>query len=56
MYFLGRRYDGNGDLDDWWTYSSAQSFRQMSDCLVRQYNQTMVPQVNKTVREAINTV
>ena len=47
---IGRRYDGKGDLDDWWTYSSEQSFNRMSNCLVNQYSNTMVPLIHKKVR------
>ncbi|XP_061684047.1 neprilysin-like isoform X3 [Syngnathoides biaculeatus] len=34
---IGRKYDKNGDLKDWWTEDSAQRFLELSACIVDQY-------------------
>uniref|UniRef100_A0A3Q2YK44 Neprilysin n=1 Tax=Hippocampus comes TaxID=109280 RepID=A0A3Q2YK44_HIPCM len=34
---IGRKYDKNGDLKDWWTEDSAQRFLALSACIVDQY-------------------
>lgn len=34
----GRKYDGEGNLTDWWTESDAAKFKERSDKLVAQYN------------------
>lgn len=33
----GRKYDGNGNLRDWWTDADAAAFEQRAVCLVNQY-------------------
>lgn len=33
----GRRYDGSGNLRDWWTASDAKNFEQRADCVVQEY-------------------
>jgi putative endopeptidase len=33
----GRKFDGHGNLRDWWTPAAAQAFGQRADCLIRQY-------------------
>ena len=40
--FVGRRYDSDGELNDWWTSSSAAAFDRHSECFVDQYNQFQV--------------
>lgn len=34
----GRRFDGDGNLHDWWTVGDANAFRQRAERLVEQYN------------------
>lgn len=34
----GRKYDGEGNLKDWWTESDAKNFKERADKLVKQYN------------------
>jgi putative endopeptidase len=34
----GRRYDGAGNLRDWWTPEDAANFTQRADCIVNEYN------------------
>ena len=33
----GRRFDGNGNLANWWTTEDATQFKQMTDCEVNEY-------------------
>lgn len=35
----GRKYDGNGNLRDWWTEADAAAFAERANALVAQYNQ-----------------
>jgi endothelin-converting enzyme/putative endopeptidase len=34
----GRRYDGSGNLRDWWTPEDAANFTERADCIVNEYN------------------
>ena len=38
----GRFFDGDGNLQDWWSNGTAAEFLQRTDCLVKQYNQFAV--------------
>jgi putative endopeptidase len=38
----GRKYDGNGNLRDWWTEADAEAFAERAGKLVEQYNQIEV--------------
>jgi endothelin-converting enzyme/putative endopeptidase len=33
----GRKFDGNGNLSDWWTTDDAKKFEAMTDCEVKEY-------------------
>ncbi len=33
----GRRYDGQGNLRDWWTATDAKNFEKRADCVVKEY-------------------
>ncbi len=42
----GRRYDGQGNLRDWWTPADAKNFETRADCVVKEYGGfTPVPNV-----------
>jgi predicted metalloendopeptidase len=34
----GRRYDGDGNLRDWWTKQDADEFKHRADCIVNEYS------------------
>jgi endothelin-converting enzyme/putative endopeptidase len=34
----GRKFDGNGNLSDWWTAADLKQFEQKTDCLVKEYD------------------
>ncbi|XP_038075378.1 membrane metallo-endopeptidase-like 1 [Patiria miniata] len=46
---MGRGFDKNGDLDEMWTEESADGFRRETNCLVEQYSNFVVKQVNRKV-------
>lgn len=35
----GKKFDGKGNLSDWWTADDTKAFEAKTDCLVNQYNQ-----------------
>lgn len=35
---LGRKYDKNGNLDQWWSNSSVTAFNEKTQCMIDQYN------------------
>ena len=39
----GRKFDGNGNLADWWTPSDAKKFEEKTDCEVKEYSEFTVP-------------
>lgn len=34
----GRKFDGNGNLSDWWTTEDAKKYEAMTDCVVKEYS------------------
>ncbi len=40
LYFswTGRKYDKNGNLDQWWSNSSVTAFNEKTQCMIEQYN------------------
>ncbi|XP_022104192.1 endothelin-converting enzyme 1-like isoform X2 [Acanthaster planci] len=46
---MGRRFDKNGDMSEMWTEASAQGFRRETNCLLEQYGNFTVEQVNRKV-------
>lgn len=36
--FSGRKYDKNGNLDQWWSNSSVTAFNEKTQCMIDQYN------------------
>ena len=34
----GRKYGGEGDLEDWWSKDTADKFKHHTECLVEQYD------------------
>ncbi len=38
----GRQFDGNGNLDDWWSPEDAKKFEEKADCEVKEYNSFVV--------------
>ena len=42
MSFLGRLFDKNGNVKDWWSLLSKLDFEERTECLVKQYNNYQV--------------
>lgn len=45
----GRQYDKNGNRVPWWSNSTIDQFNQRKQCIIDQYNNYTVPQINKHV-------
>ena len=43
----GRKYDKDGNLKDWWTEQDAQKFTERAACIVKQYGEYKVGDVNQ---------
>ncbi|XP_078346187.1 endothelin-converting enzyme 1-like isoform X2 [Oculina patagonica] len=50
----GRLFDKNGNVNDWWSYSSTQNFLERAICLVNQYNNYEVFGKNIEGQQTIN--
>lgn len=38
VFQTGRKYDSNGNLDQWWSNSSITAFTEKTQCMIDQYN------------------
>ena len=38
LVILGRNFDKNGNLRDWWSSDAASEFKEKAKCLVNQYS------------------
>lgn len=38
FFWTGRKYDKNGNLDQWWSNSSVTAFNEKTQCMIDQYN------------------
>ncbi|XP_048750063.2 neprilysin-1-like [Ostrea edulis] len=43
----GRRYDGAGNLKQWWSNASVTNFKERADCMSKQYSSYTVEEANK---------
>ncbi|XP_050738565.1 neprilysin-2-like isoform X4 [Eriocheir sinensis] len=50
----GRQFDANGDLRDWWEKETKKKFLKKAECIIHQYGNYSVPEVNLNVN-GINT-
>ncbi|XP_008479985.1 neprilysin-2-like [Diaphorina citri] len=50
----GRQYDKDGNLVDWWAESTKEKFLKKVECIIEQYGNYSVPEVNMTLN-GINT-
>ncbi|XP_043270899.1 neprilysin-2-like [Venturia canescens] len=46
---MGKQYNENGNIFNWWTPSTEQNFTQRVQCLIEQYGNYTVPEVNQTL-------
>jgi len=42
---LGRKYDGNGVLKNWWTDVSLKKFKEKSQCVEEIYSEFPIPEL-----------
>ncbi|KAG0730217.1 Neprilysin-2 [Chionoecetes opilio] len=50
----GRQFNANGDLKDWWEESTKNKFLERAQCIINQYGNYTVPELNITLN-GINT-
>lgn len=48
-YLLGRQYDKNGDLLNWWGNSTETRFLERAQCIIDQYGNFTEPNTNLSV-------
>ena len=49
FYFgLGRQYNKDGDLEQWWEQDIIDNFKVKAQCIVDQYGRFLVPEANMT--------
>ena len=46
---LGRQYNKDGDLEQWWEQEIIDNFKEKAQCIVNQYDNFLVPEANMTV-------
>ena len=47
--YLGRQYNKDGDLEQWWAQNIIDNFKEKAQCIVDQYGTFLVPEANMTV-------
>lgn len=53
MHDLGRQYDKDGNLKQWWSDSVINRFKDKARCIIEQYNNYTVKEVGLNVRTLI---
>ena len=54
--FQGRQFDSNGELLDWWEPATKRQFLKGAECMIYQYGNYTVPEVDMKVRKARNSL
>ena len=49
LSFLGRQYDKDGNLHNWWTEEAETKFHERAQCLVDQYGSFVSPEAGLNV-------
>lgn len=52
--FVGRKYDKYGNMKEWWTNTTLQTFEEKIECFVKQYNNFTIEGVPSHVSIAIS--
>lgn len=52
-YYLGRQFDKDGNLIQWWDDIVIQKFKERAQCIIDQYNNYTVPGLNINVRKFV---
>lgn len=50
FFFSGRKFDLNGNLNQWWSNKSSLEFDKRTECFVNQYSNYYLPSINETVK------
>lgn len=50
----GRRFDGNGNLVDWWQKDTKDAYLKKTECIIYQYGNYTEPTTNKSLN-GVNT-
>ncbi|KAF5269286.1 hypothetical protein FQR65_LT02587 [Abscondita terminalis] len=50
----GRQFDKDGNLNDWWSQNTTDMFKEKAECIVRQYENYVYPEIGKKIN-GINT-
>ncbi|XP_072047168.1 membrane metallo-endopeptidase-like 1 [Amphiura filiformis] len=45
----GRKFDKDGNLKQWWSDESSENFNERAQCIIDQYSQYAMPEINKTL-------
>ncbi|CAG7827083.1 unnamed protein product, partial [Allacma fusca] len=51
----GRQFDADGNLYDWWQATTREAYLQRAQCIIWQYGNYTVPEVNNLKLNGINT-
>ena len=46
--FLGRKFDKDGNLVEWWSHGTIEAFKERAKCFVDQYNNFHPPEFEGT--------
>ena len=49
---LGRQFDKNGNLQQWWSNEVIQKFKARAQCIIDQYGNYTVPEIGLNVRSS----
>ncbi|XP_071859700.1 neprilysin-11 isoform X2 [Bombus fervidus] len=53
---LGRRYDENGNLQQWWSNETLQSYHEKVECIIKQYGNYHLPELGDNNNFTVNGV
>jgi len=49
LVVLGRQFDKDGNLVEWWSPAVVNNFKEKAQCIIDQYGRYVMPQINQTV-------
>ena len=52
---IGRQYDKDGNMVSWWTNETISAFNKRKECIINQYNNYTVTQINLQVCVSISS-
>lgn len=51
--FLGRQSDSLGNLAQWWTEKTTETYLKKAQCFIDQYNKFKVPELNEMLLKTV---